>query len=319
MQDGSSTLLADELFSPAQTNGGSTEANGVVYTTKMLEVLSQLEAYPIAQIGILCDAFYIRCADGAYLYQKLAEFTSNKARACMPCIITIGADGYAIRENRAYDFANSIRSLVITECQVSEYINIVLANPVFSMFTPTYMSNGVAAYCGLIDSAHYSEGTTNMRVVGATADSIGLTSSQKAELSSYGYVVYTDVTYAGEKQLRVLKGVNLVKASTKVVDLDDPATYVRRIASPMSSVANVKLVQHILYELDKSIDTETVSDTSVIKSAIEEILKSESEYIKNFSITESEILNGFTKNYQINIEITPVGEIENISLSVQSQ
>jgi hypothetical protein len=215
--------------------------------------------------------------------------------------------------------ADTFNSDLLSKCQVSEYVNVIIAQHELSYLSSDYISNGVAAYCGIIDSTHYSEGTTNRKIYGATTDLIALTPEQREKLTTYGYVTTLSGTYSGEAQFRIYKGTNLSKGTPLVIDLDDSSVVVRKVTSPLSNIANIKLIQHILLELEKVIDTEDMSTISTLKSTMTSILDSESNYIKEYTISESNTYKGYAKTQVFSIELTPIGEIESISITVQAK
>ena len=322
---GDSSVLVDELFSKAQTSGGSTDLRFNGYAEQVREALDILAPYPIAQIGILGEAFNEKLFD-MYLYQKIAEFADEKARASIPCIITIGASALHKNIGMLYTIADSFQTLLATECRVSEYINVVIAfprppGPLEPLESQYYESNGVAAYCGLIDSLGAYEGTTNKPIAGMNmlVDGSGLNDLEKIELSSMGYVVFKEGTFSGVEQLRVLKGVNLAKATLRVVDTRNSFITLRYIAPLMSNISNVKTIQSLLYKLGRVAESEEITELTTLKGKVEAVLEAESGYIKDYKVSESYSYEGFTRSIILNIEIVPIGEIESISLSVQAR
>jgi hypothetical protein len=318
LRDEESSSLVDELFSGAQTEGADEELNLVTYAESICMMLEYLSSYPIGQIGILCEIFN-RVYDNTYLYQKIADFAQWKVRASTPCIVTIGMSRAYIDAGYAYDAAKAFKTVLTTECPVSEYINVVVAEPVFPSLSSDYRSNGVAAYCGLLDIIEYSESSTNKVVTGAVNDKIPLDDTQKAELASLGYVVFKNTVYAGEKQVRVWRGCNLTRQTTRVINPNDLSQSVRNIPAPMSNVGNVRLVQSILYKLHDIVDEEEMTEISTLQSKVEAVLQTESRNISSYTVTESSVYQGFARNLIVSIEITPIGELESISISVQAQ
>lgn len=315
--EGSTSILIDEYFSKAQASGADPEITNVD-PNRIIQILDELDAYPISQVGILCENFNTIHGE-SYFYQKIVEFTERKVKACMPCIVTIGIDDSLIEGNIIYAVADSFRNAIKLECPISEFINVIISRPTFYGFHPRYISNGVAGYCGLIDSTGYYEGTTNKRIYGAIQDTIPLTNDQKITLANYGYVLLNTGVYNAEQQVRVLKGVNLARGYNKVVDLDDPPNYTRYIPAPMSNIANVKLIQHIVYKLDDILQAQELSKISTLYARIDETLNSEKEYVKEYTIDISETYQGFTRTYVVGLEIIPVGELSNITLSMRTR
>lgn len=322
--EGPTSMLIDEYPSEAQTEGAELGYPKLDYIREIEEILASLEDYPIAQIGILCEPFFAKSEDG-HLYDKLQEFAQRKAKACAPCIITIGAeylvttDDFVDREVLVFERAVSFASLLQTECPVSEFINIVISGPRFPGFHPSYRSSGVAAYCGIIDGTSYYEGTTNKAMLTATSDVLSFTDEQRAKLAELGYVVTITGTYNGQQQVRIYRGVNLTKSTNAVIDPFAPREPVRYIPSPLTDIANVKLVQHIAYRLNDVLDFDELSQISTLRARLEDIMRSESEYIKNYNISISETYHGYTKTYVVNIEMVPAGEVDSLVMTIQTR
>lgn len=316
--EGSTDILVDEYFSSAQTDGANPQP-GIVDIKRIIDMLEYLDTFPIAQIGILCSAFYDVYEDG-YLFARLTEFVERKVRGCSPCIVTIGTDAGSVDVGVVFYLADRFKNNITVECPISEFINVILARPIFPTLHSTYVSNGVAAYCGIIDSAPYYEGTTNKRLIGATDDKVGLTNDEKTELANVGYIVLTTGIFNTEQQVRIKRGVNLSKGFNLVVDPDDPSlSYTRTIPAPMANVANVKLIQHIVSQLNDVLQTEEPTEISTLRARTEEVLDNEAEYIKEYNIEIAESLQGYAKTYVVSVEITPVGELSSIALTMQTQ
>jgi len=333
LQDGSTDILVDEYFSEAQTDGADPEYDSDNLMDNIVEILEYLDAYPIAQVGILCQSFKT-VKNGEYLYAKLEDFVRRKMQACTPCIVTIGVDDLMVDSGAAYNISKMFCDTIRLECPVSEFINVVLARPVFTGLHPNYVSNGVAAYCGLINSIGYAESTTNKVINGAVGDTLTLTDGTddgtpesianitnqlKPELANLGYVVFKESALGKQKEVRVSKGANLTRSFNKVIDLDDTSQFIRYIPAPMSNIANVKLIQHIVYRLNEVLDLEELSKISTLKLRIKEVLESEIEYIKDYSVNITENYEGYAKTYVVGIDITPVGELGSINLSMQTR
>lgn len=314
------SVLVDEYFSVAQTDGADPQISVFDFPERVIEVLGYLDGYPISQVGILGVPFqkvYIIDSVPTYLYQIVADFAERKMREFNPCIVTIGASNVLIDSEMLETHADNFAQRLEYECKVSEFVNVVLGRLVYSNLHPSYTSFGVAAYCGLLDSIDHYESTTNKRMHGTSGDNSGLTSDQRVTLANKGYVTFITGIFNGEKQVRVAKGVNLARSFNKVLSTTGSNT--RYIPAPLSNVSNVKLVQHIVYLLKDTLDMDEIDKISTLKSRVETVMEDMVEYVKSYSLSITEKLEGYAKTFVVNLEITPVGELDGITLSMQTR
>jgi hypothetical protein len=328
-EDGEDPIIVEDPFL------GGSEMDNQDFMGRIEQVLTMLEAYPICQVGIVCDSFNSANENG-YLYQILSNFAKDKVRCSQPCMVTVGivfpkTNNNQEAKNNAefiYEAAERFITVLNLDCQVSEYINVVIAKPSFSRTHPSYTSNGVAAYCGMLHKSYNYDGTTNQVVNDADDEKSFLTDEQKERLSQLGYVTFSKVRKYGVEQVRVLRGVNLVKSVKEVINPDyirelplstTNQPIVRKIPSLLSSSANVAFVQNLGFALNEIFDVDTRYNVTTLQWRIEEILRRFSDIIKESRIDVKEIIQGYVKWYIVNIDVIPVGEIETISIGVRVQ
>lgn len=333
--------LVDIDYTEGQSINGDSGAGNNNYCDKLRDLLSFLMSYPISQLGIVYESFdYFDTDKSVYLYNILSLFARDKMRACEPCIVTIGAAEWTIESDDFFDSCFGFTGIIASQCEVSEFINVIIANLKTKRFDNTlgeyiylYQSNAVAAYCGLIDSLSPDAGTTNRQVEGLEGlyDRLNLTEVQKRALSNFGFVILRYDRYGGIKQFRVMRGANLTCSSNYVLNpdfdgsLDESDTnqrVSRVIPTALSSLSNVKLMQYIGMQLKDVIDnydSDEDSDISTLKVKIVNALSAVEDYIKEYAISIEEVLQGFSKTQMVYLDIIPMGEIRSVTISAQIQ
>lgn len=327
---------------------GATEEYLYEINDRLTTILEILETYPIQQVGILCGSFNHKETgeETISMYSIVTDFVTSKTQAFEPCIVTLGilpeldhAYNYEnpvmgiapLDENGAYIYPYLYAQLVenapiegfdlspVTDDK-SMYINTIISRALYDNGYESYYSPCIGVYCGLIARSYYGSSTTNKTIPNIREDvtnyNYGIDSTSYSyyiyqeliddridSLIDLGYVIIKKDRHTGLNVARVLAGINDAYAASPII----------------GKVSNVLLIQDITTEIAMYLQDFVNMPRREIETGIYDILDRFTTVIKDYTIVSKEILVGYAKKLQFDIELLIFGELQSIHLKVRTK
>lgn len=283
---------------------------------RLEDILMNLLGSSIKQLGILCGDFFRY--SGA-LYNLVSNFTMDMIRNNQPLFVTIGVDT-EFPEEHLY---NLLKEFIQknTEYIISEYINVIVSKLSIANASYNYVSNGVGSYCGLISNLSIGESLTNKNIPNIKENLLDFDTDKIKELSDFGLVFFSR---DGFNNAKIYKGINLLYGTNGVYytkELIEGEMVAIEHFKPLSLgyLSNMYFIQNLYISIRDNISMllkrEAVKSFE-FKVAVEEVLNKYSNLIRKYNISINQEEVNFNKVCNINIEMTLIGELDNLSIAM---
>jgi hypothetical protein len=205
---------------------------------------------------------------------------------------------------------------------ISEYINILIAKLKAEDENGEFISNGVAAYAGLIDALENGDSTSNRKIYGISGLDLVLHDQENKEYSSEGFVVVTGNSRLG---YRFYQGVNLLKLTggksySQVLDEEtmEVNSYLEEKSRALERISNVKLVSDIKRDIYNEIDSNlgSIKYEEDIKQIVSSIMSKYLNIIRTYEVGIDTTYDSSVLNYSVDIDLEIFGEIDSVAVSI---
>lgn len=337
---------------------------------RVYHILQELKMTNVRNIGILGLDFFAKAYYDQFVYQYFSEFTKEMHDNGNPCFITMGLKNarYDSRvEESIENFLNYAQPLeesimdgdtIVERARgagytISEYINLIVARvkvrkPYALIDTSkpeVYLTNGVASYCGIIDSLEVGESTTNKPIKNVVWENITdetpiplntlqFTDREIKRKTDNGLVVLNVDQSQG---VNVYQGVNLLKKTFVPNDTipglvgtsityemehmeagtDPPPPQRVEKNGLLNKFSNVNFILDFNRKMSSKLDP-LIGEPNVkpdIVLILNDLLREYDHLIKNHRINIERIYDRYSENLEVTIDLEIYGEIGSIVAS----